>query len=186
MNKNLGYIKGLNKSNVITYLAGTRAATYKEDFIVEESQYIDNLIYAAGIQSPGYASAPAIAKDICEMAIKKLSKIKEARKKDNFIKERKGITRVAKLDENTRQNIILSNRDYGKIVCRCEEISKGEILDAINSPIPALTVDAVKRRARCGMGRCQGGFCKPLVAKIIQDETNLDMDSILSKGDVEL
>lgn len=182
LSKNLRYIKGLEKKDVITYLAGTRAATYKEDFIVEESLYISNLIHAAGIQSPGYASAPAIALDIAEMAIKKAKEYRQVIKKESFIKERKGITRVAGMDNESRQKFIEQNQDYGKILCRCEEISKGEILDAVNSPVPALTVDAVKRRTRAGMGRCQGGFCKPLIAEIIHQETGIEIESILSKG----
>ncbi len=186
LNKNLRYIKGLKKSDVITYLAGNRAATYKEDFIVEESLYVKNLIYAAGIQSPGFASAPAIAKDICNMAVNKLGESKRVEKKQNFIEKRKGIIRTAKLDEKARRSIIDKNSDYGKIVCRCEEVSKGEILDAVHSVIPAVTVDAVKRRVRSGMGRCQGGFCRPLVAELIQEETGLSLDAILSKGDIEL
>ena len=186
LNKNLRYIKGLEKSDVITYLAGNRAATYKEDFIVENSEYVDNLIYAAGIQSPGYASAPAIAKDICDMAVAKLGESEKISKKLNFIETRKGITRTSQLDESARQRLIEKNSSYGKIVCRCEEVSKGEIVDAIHSVIPAVTVDAVKRRVRNGMGRCQGGFCRPLVAEIIRDETGLGLDAILSKGDIEL
>ena len=186
LNKNLRYIKGLDKSDVITYLAGNRAATYKEDFIVEASQYVDNLIYAAGIQSPGYASAPAIAKDICEIAVNKLRKTNKVSEKEHFMEKRKGIVITSQLDTGTRQALIEKNSDYGKIVCRCEEVSKGEILQAIHSVIPAVTVNAVKRRVRSGMGRCQGGFCRPLVAEIIQDETGLSLDSILSKGDIEL
>jgi len=182
LNKNLRYIKGLEKKDIITYLAGTRAATYKEDFIVEVSLNIDNLIHAAGIQSPGYASAPAIAIDVAEMAVKKAQEYKNVIKKENFIKDRKGITRIAGLDEQSRQKFIELNKDYGKILCRCEEISKGEILDAVNSPVPAHTVDAVKRRTRAGMGRCQGGFCKPLIAEIIHQETGIEIDRILCKG----
>lgn len=102
------------------------------------------------------------------------------------MQKRKGIVRIADLEDSKKQEYIEENKEYGKIICRCEQISKGEILDAIHSPVPAHTVDAVKRRTRSGMGRCQGGFCKPLVAKIIQEETGLSMDEILSKGGMEL
>jgi len=186
LNKNLQYIKGLNRRDIITYLAGTRAATYKEDFIVEASQHVNNLVYAAGIQSPGYASAPAIAKDITQIAIDKLEKSIKVSKKENFIKTRRGIVRLAELSDAIRNEYIQKNKNYGEIICRCEQISKGEVLDAINSPIPALTVDAIKRRTRSGMGRCQGGFCKPLIAKLIKEETGHDLDSILLKGGAEL
>ena len=186
LNKNLQYIKGLNRRDIITYLAGTRAATYKEDFIVEASQHVNNLVYAAGIQSPGYASAPAIAKDITQIAIDKLKKSMKVSKKENFMKTRRGIVRLAELSDAIRNEYIQKNKNYGEIICRCEQISKGEVLDAINSPIPALTVDAIKRRTRSGMGRCQGGFCKPLIAKLIKEETGHDLDSILLKGGAEL
>lgn len=186
LDKNLRYVKGLYNSDVITYLAGNRAATYKEDFIVESSQNVENLIYAAGIQSPGYASAPAIAADICKMTLKILGDENGIQKKEEFITARKKVVRIADLDDSKKQQHIKENRQYGKIICRCEQISKGEILDAIHSHVPAHTVDAVKRRTRSGMGRCQGGFCKPLVAKIIQEQTNLSMDEVLSKGGMEL
>ena len=120
------------------------------------------------------------------MAVAKLGESEKISKKLNFIETRKGITRTSQLDESARQRLIEKNSSYGKIVCRCEEVSKGEIVDAIHSVIPAVTVDAVKRRVRNGMGRCQGGFCRPLVAEIIRDETGLGLDAILSKGDIEL
>lgn len=185
LNKNLKNIKGLQKNSVITYLAGNRAATYKEDFIIEPSKYVDNLIYAAGIQSPGYASAPAIAEDICIMAIDKLSKIQEVHKNKDFIPTRAGVPRLSKMTEQERNALIEMRPEYGEIVCRCEEISKGEILDAIHAPLPALTTDAIKRRTRAGMGRCQGGFCRPLITQIIRDETGLEVEKILSKGGAE-
>lgn len=186
LDKNLRYVKGLYNSDVITYLAGNRAATYKEDFIIEPSHFVDNLIYAAGIQSPGYASAPAIAAEVSKMTISKLNNKTDVKKKKDFIKNRKGTVRIAELDDQEKQKYIDENKEYGKIICRCEQISKGEILDAIHSPVPAHTTEGVKRRTRSGMGRCQGGFCKPLVAKIIQEETNLSMDEILSKGEMEI
>lgn len=185
LNKNLRNIKGLQRNSVITYLAGNRAATYKEDFIVEPSRHVENLIYAAGIQSPGYASAPAIAEDICRMTIDKINKIRYVRMKTNFVKTRKGIPRLAHMSEEERNDYISKRPEYGEIICRCEEISKGEILDAIHAPLPALTVDAVKRRTRSGMGRCQGGFCRPLLTQIIKEETGLDVKTILSKGGAE-
>ena len=83
------------------------------------------------------------------------------------------------LKDNEKNEIIKNNSDYGEIICRCEQITKGEVLDAINSPIPALTIDAIKRRTRVGMGRCQGGFCLPNIVKIISDETEILGENIL-------
>ncbi len=182
LDKNLPYVKGLNKGDVITYLSGTRAATYKEDFIIEKSQKVSNLIYVAGIQSPGYASSPAIAEEIERITIETLKKEMKVIKKVNFIKQRKGIPNLKELSKDERAELIQKRKEYGQIICRCEEVSKGEILDAIHSPIPALTIDAIKRRTRAGMGRCQGGFCSPLVADIIKQETGKELIDITKKG----
>ena len=86
--------------------------------------------------------------------------------------------RLSELTPDELNALIRRNPDYGEIICRCETISKGEILDAIRSPIPAITVDAVKRRARAGMGRCQGGFCGPRVMDIIARELGKDMTAV--------
>lgn len=182
LSKHLPTISGLSASDVITYFAGTRAATYEEDFIVEKSEYVENLVHAAGIQSPGLASTPAIAEEIEKITINALSKMKEVKRKSNWNPRRQGIPELY-LMSNEERNILIKHRpEYGEIICRCEEISKGEIIDAIRSPIPAKSIDAIKRRTRAGMGRCQGGFCMPLVTKIIEEETDLDMTSITKKG----
>ena len=89
---------------------------------------------------------------------------------------------MAALSFEEKQKVIKENPDYGVIICRCEEISKGEIIDAIHSPIPATSIDALKRRVRPGMGRCQGGFCLPLVTKIICDETGMTPDMVTKSG----
>ena len=95
---------------------------------------------------------------------------------------RKGIPQLYLLKESERNQLIHKNPDYGEIVCRCEEISRGEILDALNSPIKVDTVDGIKRRTRAGMGRCQGGFCMPLVMEIICEHENLKMNQIGKKN----
>jgi glycerol-3-phosphate dehydrogenase len=179
----LPIIKGIEKGDVITYLAGTRAATYKEDFIIEKSKKIKNLIYAAGIQSPGYASSPAIAEEIERITIQLLKEERDINKKKNFVSKRKGIPNLKLLSKQERRELISKRSDYGHIVCRCEEISKGEIIDAIHATIPALTLDAIKRRTRAGMGRCQGGFCTPLIAQIMVEETGKNMLELTKKGD---
>ncbi len=74
--------------------------------------------------------------------------------------------------------MIAENPDYGVIICRCEEISKGEIIDALNRPLCPPTVDAIKKRIRPGMGRCQGGFCMPLITKIIAEHENLKLSDV--------
>jgi len=182
MKKHMPLVKGLSPADVINYCAGIRAATYEEDFIIERSEYVANLVYAAGIQSPGLASAPAIAEEIEKLACQALQEIMEVKPNANWNPIRKSIPKLSKMDFITRSRIIKENPHYGEIVCRCEGVSKGEIIDAIHSPIPALTVDAIKRRVRPGMGRCQGGFCLPAVMKIINEETGLPMTAITKKG----
>lgn len=180
--KHLPLIKGLSPSDVITYCAGTRAATYEEDFIIEKSEYVENLIYAAGIQSPGLASAPAVAEEIEKLTCQVLSQYREVKRKENWNPIRKGIPDLSHMSFEERSRLIRERPDYGIIICRCEEISRGEIIDAIKSPVPVDTVDGIKRRVRAGMGRCQGGFCMPAVMDIIREETNLDMTCITKKG----
>ncbi len=167
--------KTLSKGDVITYFSGVRAATYEEDFVVRKGIFTKNIIQAAGIQSPGITAAPAIAVEIRDWVKDMLG----ASVNTDFNPIRPVTPRLADADESTRAKYIASNPAYGEIVCRCEEVSKGEILDALKSPIKVATVDGIKRRVRPGMGRCQGGFCSPLVAQIIAETENIDLNDVL-------
>lgn len=168
--RHLGLNIGLKRSDVITYFAGVRACTYEEDFIIEPSETVANLIHAAGIQSPGLASAPAIAEDLAAMAVKMLHKEMDVKPNPAFNPQRKAAPELVSLNLEARAALIRANPAYGRIVCRCEEISEGEIIAAIKSPLPATNLDAVKRRVRAGMGRCQGGFCTPALIEIVSGE----------------
>ncbi|MDD4377785.1 MAG: NAD(P)/FAD-dependent oxidoreductase [Eubacteriales bacterium] len=170
--------KWLNTQDIITYFTGIRAATYEEDFIVENGRFTDNIIHAAGIQSPGLTATPAIALKIEELALTNLQKIMDVEINKNFNPVRKGIINPKELSLEERNALIKNNPDYGEIVCRCEEISKGEILDAMRRNLPCATVDGIKRRVRPGMGRCQGGFCGQQVIKLISKEKNLPLDKV--------
>lgn len=172
----------INKNQIITYFSGIRAANYEEDFIIEKSDYIKNLIHAAGIQSPGIASAPAVSEEIEKLTVEVLSVYKEVKRKDKWINRRFSSPQPLKLSIKDRGNLILKNPDYGKIICRCEEISRGEIIDALKSPLEISDLDSVKRRTRTGMGRCQGGFCTPLVMQIISEFKNEPLNSVTKKG----
>lgn len=172
----------LKRSDIITYFAGTRAATYEEQFIVEKSPVIKNFVQAAGIQSPGVTAAPAIAEDIARITAEILSDEQTVGLRADFNPKRKGIPCLKEMPLTEREKLIKENPDYGVIICRCEQISKGEILDAIRAPIPATSLDGIKRRARAGMGRCQGGFCAPLVTKLIAEETGAGLLTVKKKG----
>ncbi len=165
----------LNKGDVITYFAGIRAATYEEDFVVRRGVFTSNVYEAAGIQSPGITAAPAIAVDVASWIAEDL----KVGKNENFVPTLKHTPRLAECSLAVRAEYIAKNPAYGEIVCRCEEVSKGEIVDALERPLKVATVDGVKRRVRPGMGRCQGGFCSPIVAKIIAEHEGVDMQDVL-------
>ena len=168
----------LSRRDIITYFTGVRAATFEEDFILEPGRHTKNLIHVAGIQSPGLTTAPAVAIDMAALAVDLLQKTQAVEKNSSFNPVRKGIPVLRDLDDAAREAMIRKNPDYGEIVCRCEEISKGEILDALRAPICVPTVDGVKKRVRPGMGRCQGGFCSPLVTKIIAEFLHVPLSEV--------
>ena len=168
----------LSQRDIITYFTGVRAPTFEEDFILEAGRNTKNLIHVAGIQSPGLTTAPAVAVDMAELAVNMLQKTGPVEKNEAFDPVRKGVPVLRDMDDAAREEMIRQNPDYGEIVCRCEEISKGEILDALRSPICVPTLDGVKKRVRPGMGRCQGGFCSPLVTKIIAEFLNVPLSEV--------
>ena len=106
----------------------------------------------------------------------------ELKRKDGFISKRKGIVRFADKTDDEKEKLIKENPLYGKIICRCEQITEAEIVEAIHRPVGARSVDAIKRRVRAGMGRCQGGFCGPQVIEILARELNLDPEDIKKRG----
>ena len=171
----------LNQSSIITYFSGIRPASWEEDFIVEPSEILDNFIHAAAIQSPGVASAPAIAIDVAKMAKDLLSAKGEVFEKKDFnpIKTAR-YSRITSIEQ--RAMAVNDNKAYGNIICRCETISEQEIRDVLQGPIPVSSLDAVKRRIRAGAGRCHGGFCTPKVMEIISDELQISMLDITKKG----
>lgn len=177
-------IPGLQKQDIITYFAGTRAPSYEEEFIIEKSKKVRNFVQAAAIQSPGITAAPAIAVEIARLVIQTMYENENVKviPNVNFIPTRKPIPKVSEMSLEERDTLIQKNPDYGEIVCRCEEISKGEIIDALRSPIVVPHIDGIKRRVRPGMGRCQGGFCSPIVAEIIAKECNIPVSEVTKKG----
>ncbi|MDD4000049.1 MAG: NAD(P)/FAD-dependent oxidoreductase [Bacilli bacterium] len=171
------------KSDVIAYFTGVRSPTYEEDFVVRQGIKTKNIFEAAGIQSPGITAAPAIAQDITKWIVAYLESLGEKIEENKEFNPKRNYKPIlSELSLEKRNNLIKQNPDYGEIVCRCEEISKGEIIDALRSPIPVYTVDGIKKRVRPGMGRCQGAFCLPLVMKIISEEGNLDIKEVVKSS----
>ncbi len=164
--------------DAITSFAGVRAYCDKNDFIIEESKFVPNFINVVGIESPGLTSAPAIAKHVVGL-LKKKGKFN---KNKNFNPLRKPDYFFKNLTIEQKNQVIQRDSDYGKIICRCEEITLGEILRAVRENPKATTVDGVKRRTRAGMGRCQGGFCQPNIVKIIANELNLPLEQVEKDG----
>ena len=148
------------------------------DFVIGESKAIDGFFMAVGICSPGLTSAPAIAERLCEDITKKLGCAKKA----DFVEKLPKKDELLELDEQKLNSLIQDDEAWGRIVCRCEKVTEAEILRAIHSPLPAKTVDAVKRRTRAGMGRCQGGFCGPRVMEILSRELNIPLDQVKKGG----
>ena len=173
----------LMERDIITYFTGVRAAAYEEDFVITKGVFTDNIVHAAGIQSPGLTAAPAIAEDVAHMAVELLNKTgRSVAANPAFSPRRNGIVSARELSDDARNTLIRANPDYGEIVCRCEEISRGEILAALRRSLPCDTIDGVKRRVRPGMGRCQGAFCGPQVLRIIAEERRLPLDAVQKSG----
>lgn len=170
-------VKSVYMNKAITSFSGLRAHEVNGDFIIQESN--DNFFDCAGIESPGLSSAPAIGEYVASLVSQKLN----ASLKDNPIKTRKGIIKVSELSNDKKDALIKRNPSYGTIVCRCEGISEGEIIDAIHRVPGAVSLDGVKRRVRAGMGRCQAGFCSSKTLKILSRELNKDITQINKNGE---
>lgn len=171
-------VKNIPYNKVITSFSGLRAHETGDDFVIGEAEDAEGFFDAAGIESPGLSSAPAIGVYLAELIAKKAG----AGKKDGFKSERKGIPQVSKLSFEERAALIKERPDYGTIVCRCENVSEGEIVDAIRRTLGATSLDGVKRRVRQGMGRCQAGFCTPRTMEILARELGRPMESICKNG----
>lgn len=167
---------------VIREFSGLRpvAMDNNNDFIIEAHNKMKNFINVIGIQSPGVGAAPAISEYVVNI-VKDLGFQLEP--KEDFISTRKGITKFKHLGHEIQNKMIQVDHDYGQIVCRCESITKAEVISAITRPVGAVTVDGVKRRTRAGMGRCQSAFCQPRVVAILAKELNVPQEEILLENE---
>ncbi len=165
----------VNFRDNIRNFAGLRAISDAPDFIIGEAEDVKGFFDVAGIKSPGLSSAPAIAVDVVRMLGESGLSLD---KKENFIEKREQVHFID-LSPKEKAEMIKKDNRYGRIICRCENITEGEIVDSINRTLGARTVDGVKRRCRPGCGRCQGGFCGPRVQEIIARETGTNIEDIL-------
>lgn len=171
-------VPSLTTREVITSFAGLRAHCDRDDFIIEPSEKNEKFINVAGIESPGLSSAPAIAEYTAQLLAKALN----AEEKSDFKPDRAEPIRFRHLNNEQRKALIEKNPAYGRIICRCETVTEGEILDAIHAPAGARDVDGVKRRTRAGMGRCQGGFCGSKVVELLARELGVEINEITKFG----
>lgn len=165
----------INYRDSIRNFAGVRAVTDQPDFVIAEAEGAPGFIDLGGIKSPGLSSAPAIALQAVELLGKAGLALKE---KENYVFERREI-RFKELSSDEKAKLVEKSPAYGRVICRCETITEGEIIAALHSPIPPVSVDGVKRRCNAGMGRCQGGFCGPRVQEIIARELGIPQTEVL-------
>ena len=168
-------VPNINFRDNIRNFAGVRANSDHEDFIVEESAVAPGLFHLAGIRSPGLSAAPALGR---EAAVMLRQAGLELREKENFRDSRRRI-RFHELSPAEKNEMIARDPRWGRVICRCETVTEGEIVAALHSPIPPVSVNGVKRRVGAGMGRCQGGFCGPRVQEIVARELGMDPTQVL-------
>ncbi|MCB7320508.1 NAD(P)/FAD-dependent oxidoreductase [Lacrimispora sp. 210928-DFI.3.58] len=171
-------VKDLPMRQVITSFAGLRAHEDNHEFIIKELPDAPGFVDCAGIESPGLTSCPAIGKMVAEILREKLSLTPNP----DFKGERKGLLDPDTLTKEERAELIRKDPAYGNIICRCEMVTEGEILDAIHRPLGAKSLDGIKRRTRAGMGRCQAGFCSPRSMELLHRELGIPMTEITKSG----
>ena len=163
-------------NQVIRTFSGTRPTPSTHDFIIGFAKKDDHFITCSGIESPGLASSPAIAEYVVNEFV---SKVLSLKKKDNFNPYVRKRVNLAKMSPEERNKLIKEHPEYGEIICNCEKVTLGEILDEFKSSVPPMTIKAVRKRTRAGFGKCQGGFCQPLVTKLIAEHFNIPLNKVL-------
>ncbi|EHK2328157.1 NAD(P)/FAD-dependent oxidoreductase [Clostridium perfringens] len=174
LDKSKKSLEELPVARILNTFSGIRPKTKEGDFIIEEVEDAKNFINVIGIDSPGLTAAPAIGVYVVNMIKEKLDLVE----KKNFKKTREKIVRFAELSLEEKNKLIKENPAYGHMVCKCEFVTEGEIVEAIHRPIKALTVDAIKRRTRASMGGCQGVGCTLPISKILSRELGIDISDI--------
>ena len=175
-------VKNIPMNKVIRQFAGLRAKGNNGDFFIEEADDAEHFINVACIDSPGLTSAPAISAYVIEKFLRNVFPMPA---KSEYIRRRPTVS-LAQMSPEARAELVARDPTFGNIICRCEQITEGEILDVISRPVGARTVKGVKKRARPGMGRCQGGFCEPRVVDILARELNVPKTDIRYDGKASL
>lgn len=171
----------LQQRDVINTFAGLRAVIQEaEDYAIQPSSACQGVIHVAGIQSPGLTAAPAIAEYVVQMV--ESSGFVELRRKESFAFLRPAPMRWSAMSREEQAEWIERDPRYGQIICRCEQVTEGEIIEAITGPLGARTVGGVKRRVRAGMGRCQGGFCGPRIVELLEQYGGVDKLQVTKEG----
>ena len=171
--------KNIPTRQVITSFCGLRAHEDGGDFVLGQPDDAPGFFDAAGIESPGLVSSPAIGKYLAEQIAEYL----DLSANEAFDPVRHGTPRMADATPEEKQRLIEQDPSYANVICRCETITEGEIRDAITRPLGARTLDGIKRRVRAGMGRCQAGFCLPKQAQILADELGIDLQQVTKDGE---
>ena len=171
-------VKNLPMRQVITSFAGLRAHEDGHEFLIGEVEDARGFVDCAGIESPGLTSSPAIGEMVGNLLRDKMN----LEEKEDFISIRKGVLNPNTLDREQRNFLIQEKPEYGNIVCRCEMITEGEIIDAIHRPLGARSLDGIKRRTRAGMGRCQTGFCSPKTMEVLARELHIPISEVTKSG----
>ncbi|MGI6392050.1 MAG: NAD(P)/FAD-dependent oxidoreductase [Candidatus Izemoplasmatales bacterium] len=164
---------------LITGFAGLRASEKNGDFVIGEAKDVPGFFNALGIESPGLTAAPAIAIEIAEQVSRSL----KAKFREGYVSSRDKAVHFESLSIEGKKELFQKDKNYGKVICRCELVTLAEILDSIRRPLGARTVDGVKRRTRAGSGRCQGGFCSPRIVEILAKELGKDLREIVKSSE---
>ena len=172
-------VPSVNFRQVITSFTGVRASTKGGEFILKASENVPHLIHAGAIDSPGLTCCVSIAKYLTKI-LQEQGLVLNA--KENWNGQRENHHAFRDMTDDEKNAYIQEHPEFGKIVCRCETVTEGEILQAIRSNPPAMDIDGVKRRTRSGMGRCQGGFCGPYVMELLSKEMGIPMEEVTKFG----
>lgn len=177
------FLPALKREWVIHSYAGVRCklvgprSRKPGDFIIEEDKDVPGFINLMGIESPGLSASPAIA----ELIVYMIGKSRDLEPKKNF-KARVRTQRFARLDIKGKDRLISEEPKHGHLICRCEHVTEQEIMDALKNPLDVRTLAGIKYRSRAMMGRCQGGFCRARIVRIMEDSFGMNKKDITQRG----